>query len=99
MLKAKVGGATANSPWSGAMAYGPYVAVMPGGNEIIDVIGAGIITGWIGGRTTKGQKESKFSMNIGIGWYIDPDTRILAQDFKDGGTSPLMARRRCDTGL
>jgi hypothetical protein len=80
-------GATKRKPWSGAMALGPYVSVMPGTNDIIDVIGVGIVVGFIGGRSAEAD-TNKFSMNIAAGGYVDPGTRILADDFEDGKAPP-----------
>jgi hypothetical protein len=69
--------------WSGGLALGPYVAVVPGTNEIIDAVGAGLAVGFIGGEATTG-----ISMNLAIGGYIDPETRVLADGFKDGHAPP-----------
>lgn len=80
-------GATDDRTWSGAFAIGPYVSVLPGTNNIIDTIGAGIIIGFIGGRTSESE-GNKFSMNIAIGGYVDPDTKVLADGFEDGKAPP-----------
>jgi hypothetical protein len=80
-------GATKRRPWSGAVAVGPYVSVLPGTNNILDTIGAGVILGFIGGRSPESE-GNKFSMNIAIGGYVDPDTRVLADGFEDGSAPP-----------
>lgn len=80
-------GTTKYQPWSGAIAFGPYVSVLPSSNEIIDVIGAGIIIGFLGGRSFDSE-GNRMSLNIAIGGYVDPDTRVLADGFEDGKAPP-----------
>ncbi len=81
-------GATTHKPWSGAIALGPYVSVLPGTNNIIDTIGTGIVLGFLGGRSSESE-GNKFSMNIAVGGYVDPETRVLADDFEDGKAPPI----------
>ena len=80
-------GATTRKPWSGAVALGPYVSVLPGTNNIIDTIGTGIVLGFLGGRSSESE-GNKFSMNIAVGYYVDPETRVLADGFEDGKAPP-----------
>jgi hypothetical protein len=80
-------GATARRPWSGAMALGPYVSALPGTNNVIDALGAGLVFGFIGGRSSESE-SNKFSMNVAIGMYVDPGTRVLADGFEDGKAPP-----------
>lgn len=68
--------------FSGGLAIGPYVSVLPGQNDIFDVIGAGVMFGFHGG------KKNSWSMNIGVGGYVDPRTKILASGFNDGEAPP-----------
>jgi len=80
-------GAAGRRPWSGAMAFGPYVSVMPGTNNVIDVIGAGLVWGFIGGRSSEAE-SNKLSMNVAVGAYVDPGARVLADEFEDGKAPP-----------
>ena len=80
-------GATTRRPWSGAVALGPYVSVLPGTNDVIDTIGAGIVLGFLGGRSSQSEGNN-FSMNIAVGGYVDPETRVLADGFEDGKAPP-----------
>jgi len=79
--------------WSWALAVGPYISVFPGNNNFIDSIGAGVIFGFIGGRTVPkndaASEKNKLSLNIGIGCYVDPDTQVLANGFEDGYAPPI----------
>ena len=68
--------------FSGGLAIGPYVSVLPSPNDIFDVIGVGVVFGFHGG------KKNTWSMNIGIGGYVDPKTKILASGFNDGEAPP-----------
>lgn len=49
---------------------GPFVAIQPGTDNIIDAIGMGIM---IGARREGGTQ----SFNLGFGLVVDPDTRVL----------------------
>jgi len=77
--------------WTWALAFGPYVSVFPGNNNIIDSIGVGFVFGFIGGRKQNDAKPSdrnKLSLNIGIGGYVDPSTQVLADGFEDNTALP-----------
>lgn len=52
--------------------HGPFVALQPGTNEIIEAIGIGWMVGF---RKEKGSSES---WNLGIGYVVDPSVQILA---------------------
>jgi hypothetical protein len=90
MFGSTVGG-DKNRHWTGSWAVGPYVSVLPGTNEVIDALGAGIIVGFFGrpdkinDNTTN---KAGFSMNLLIGGYIDPQTQVLADGFIDGAAPP-----------
>lgn len=93
-------GASPRQPFSGAIAVGPYVSVLPGTNNLIDAIGGGIIMGIYGARTSSlvGEKPaspavpesigSKLSMNIAIGGFADPGTQVLADGFEENKPAP-----------
>lgn len=49
---------------------GPFVAIQPGSDEVIEAIGMGVMVGLRRGRT--GQ-----SFNLGFGYVVDPNTRVL----------------------
>lgn len=61
---------------------GPFVAVQPGSNEIIEAIGAGVMVGF------RRNNESSNSFNIGIGIAFDPNTRTLGEGIVDGQPLP-----------
>jgi hypothetical protein len=50
--------------------FGPFVAIQPGSEEVIEAIGMGVMIGLRRGDT--GQ-----SFNLGIGYVVDPNTRVL----------------------
>ena len=60
---------------------GPFVAVQPGSNEVINALGIGLMLGFR--RDTSDQ-----SFNIGIGYSIDPATKILGDGFVENAAAP-----------
>lgn len=52
--------------------HGPFVALQPGTDEIIEAIGIGWMVGF---RKEKGSSES---WNLGVGYVIDPSVQTLA---------------------
>lgn len=56
--------------------FGPFIAIQPDSDRVIDAIGAGIMFGLRRGRTTND------SFNIGIGLLVDIDTRILGEGIR-----------------
>lgn len=78
-----------------ACAFGPYVSVVPGtDNQMIDIIGAGLAIGLFSynplakSEYGKSTATGNVSMNILLGVYADPNTRILAEGFVDGEAIP-----------
>lgn len=53
-----------------AWGIGPFIALQPGTNEIIESIGIGVMMGFRRGNGPE-------SFNIGIGAVVDPNTRVL----------------------
>jgi hypothetical protein len=53
---------------------GPFVAIQPGDNEIVNAIGFGWMIGFR--RSDDPGKESQ-SWNFGIGYLVDPNARVL----------------------
>ena len=54
---------------------GPFVALQPGTDEIIEAIGMGLMVGFRRG-------DSGQSFNLGFGYVIDPNTRVLGDGLK-----------------
>lgn len=55
--------------------YGPFVALQPGTDEIIEAIAIGVMLGF---RRAEGNGSS---WNIGIGYVTDPNEKILGDGF------------------
>ncbi|HEX8421550.1 MAG TPA: hypothetical protein VF638_16190 [Sphingomonas sp.] len=49
---------------------GPFVALQPGTDEVIEAIGMGVMVGFRRG-------DSDQSFNVGVGYVVDPNTRVL----------------------
>ena len=49
---------------------GPFVALQPGTDEVIEAIGMGVMVGFRRG-------DSDQSFNLGVGYVVDPNTRVL----------------------
>ncbi len=62
--------------------YGPFVAIQPGENEIINAIALG----WMWGFRDK--DSGKVSWNIGVGVSADPNTQILGDGFEENQPVP-----------
>ena len=60
---------------------GPFVALQPGTDEVIEAIGMGIMIGFR--RGTTGQ-----SFNIGFGGVVDPNTRVLGDGIRKNQPLP-----------
>lgn len=75
---ASVNGVVENPKWG----VGPFVAVQPGSNEVIEAIGAGVMVGF------RRSGESSNSFNIGIGLAFDPNTKTLGEGIVDGQPLP-----------
>ncbi|WP_230772659.1 hypothetical protein [Sphingomonas sp. Leaf4] len=77
---------------------GPFMAVQPGSDNIIDAIGAGVMLGF------RRREEKSASFNIGIGVLYDVDTQILGEGFVENGAPPIgetqvRFRRQSQSGL
>jgi hypothetical protein len=77
---------------------GPFVALQPGTDDIIEAIALG---GMIGFRRPNGGSES---FNLGLGVVIDPNTRILGEGLVanqplPGGETEIRYKQEMQTGL
>jgi hypothetical protein len=64
------------------MGIGPFMAIQPGTDNIIDAIGAGVMIGF------RRREEKSASFNIGIGVLYDVDTQILGDGFVENQPPP-----------
>jgi hypothetical protein len=53
--------------------FGPFIALQPGTDNIVDAASAGLMIGFRRG------KDSSESFNIGLGVVVDPNSRILGE--------------------
>ena len=67
---------------NGSWGIGPFIAIQPGTDEIIEAIGAGVMIGF----KRKDQKSS--SWNFGIGAVVDPNVQILGDGFEANEAPP-----------
>ncbi len=77
---------------------GPFVAVQPGDERIIEAIGLGMMIGF------RREETRSNSFNIGVGVMIDPDTRILGDGFAanappPGGEEEIRYRETSQVGV
>lgn len=77
---------------------GPFVALQPGGEKVIDAIGMGIMIGLRRGI------DRASSFNLGVGIFYDVDTRILGNGFVEdqpppAGETEVRFRRQSQSGL
>lgn len=63
------------------LGHGPFVAVQPGESEIINAIGFGWMVGFR-------RAETNDSFNIGFGFVLDPNTKVLAGGFEEDKPAP-----------
>jgi hypothetical protein len=63
---------------------GPFVAIQPGSDQIIDAVALGIMVGF---RRTQSLKDSS-SLNIGFGYVVDPDTQLLGEGIEPNKPLP-----------
>lgn len=61
---------------------GPFVAIQPGEERIIEAIGLGVMIGF------RREETKTNSFNIGVGAIIDPNTRILGDGFVANAAPP-----------
>jgi len=66
----------------GKVYVGPFVALQPGTDEIIEAIGAGVIFGLpsIGGDEDSKKRPSPFNLAIGV--MVDPNVQILGDGLR-----------------
>ncbi len=77
---------------------GPFVALQPGGEKVIDAIGLGVMVGLRRGA------DRASSFNLGVGIFYDVDTRILGNGFVEdqpppAGETEVRFRRQSQSGL
>lgn len=63
---------------------GPFIALQPGTDEIIEAIGIGVMFGF-----KRTDAEDSDSFNIGIGFVVDPAVRVLGDEFVENMPAPL----------
>lgn len=66
----------------GRWGWGPFVALQPGTDEIIEAIAVGFMVGF------RRPEESGNSWNIGIGYVTDPNVNILGDGFTENQPPP-----------
>jgi hypothetical protein len=52
---------------------GPFIAIQPGTDDIIEAVAAGLMMGF------RYDTASSQSFNLGLGWVVDPNTRVLGE--------------------
>ena len=55
----------------GAWGWGPFVAIQPGQEDIVDATAIGLMLGF------RRDPMSSQSFNVGIGFVVDPNARVL----------------------
>lgn len=78
--------------------WGPFLAVQPSSEQVIDAIGGGVMVG------LRKAGEGNDSFNIGLGLLVDLDTRILgdgilADQPLPAGETQIRFKRRDQTGV
>lgn len=68
---------------NGNWGVGPFVALQPGTDEIIEAIAAGIMIGFKRNGSTSGG-----SWNFGLGVVVDPNVQILGDGFIENSPPP-----------
>lgn len=66
----------------GNFGWGPYIALQPGTDEIIEAIGLGLMIGFKRGAQKSG------SWNFGLGMVVDPNVQILGDGFEENRPPP-----------
>ena len=67
---------------SGSWGWGPFVALQPGTDEIIEAIGLGLMLGF------RREASSPQSWNVGLGYVIDPNVKVLGDGFRANREPP-----------
>lgn len=78
--------------------WGPFVAVQPSGTEIIDALGFGMMLGF------RYAEESPASFNMGLGWMIDPNAKVLGDGIQENhplpsGETAIRFQERSQSGV
>ncbi|MEO1034873.1 MAG: hypothetical protein AAFX44_04845 [Pseudomonadota bacterium] len=60
---------------AGQWGWGPFVALQPGTDEVIEAIGLGLMIG------LRRAKDSDVSWNVGVGYIVDPNVTVLGDGF------------------
>ena len=71
-----------NSLGPGKWGWGPFVALQPGTNEIIEAIAVGFMVGF------RREVEGASSWNIGVGYVTDPNVQVLGDGFVENQPPP-----------
>ncbi|MBI3782368.1 MAG: phage tail tape measure protein [Deltaproteobacteria bacterium] len=62
---------------------GPFVAVQPGSSDVVDAVGGGVMVGVRQDGLINGD-----SVNLGLGYFADPNTRVLGDGFSENKAPP-----------
>jgi hypothetical protein len=83
-ISTDVSSVTSDTPTVPMVGLGPFIAVQPGSDEIIESVAVGVMIGW---RRTQNLKDTS-SLNIGIGYVVDPNTQVLGAGIRPNQTLP-----------
>lgn len=78
--------------------HGPFLALQPGTDDIIEALGFGWMLGF------RKDQQSSESWNLGLGLVIDPSVKVLADGMKENkplpeGESQIRYKETSQTGL
>jgi len=87
---------------AGQWGHGPFIAVQPGTDDIIQAIGAGWMWGFR--RPVAQGGDTGQSFNIGVGIVVDPNTRVLGDGIVENqplpaGETSIRYREEMQTGV
>lgn len=90
-----------NSVSSENWGHGPFVALQPGTDEIIEAIGIGWMVAF---RKPGNDKSSSNSFNLGIGFVVDPNVQVLGDGIEPNrplpaGETEIRYKEETETGL
>lgn len=63
--------------------WGPFVAVQPGSENVINALGVGLMIAF------RHDSNSERSFNLGFGYSVDPNSKVLGDEFKENEPAPL----------
>ncbi len=93
-------------PEAGDWGVGPFVAVQPGSDDIIEGAGIGLMLGMKRADLFMKDIQSDLgdSFNLGVGFFVNPDEQILRDDFEKNEAAPTGAtevrfKKKHQTGL